>query len=278
MATLFQLQGESEWNDELAAPALATLARQLRTALHVPDDAVGIRGDINHLRGYHRSAAWVHRSAFCTDRSYSVSETPGNRSPGDVNWVCALDVGGLPQDKLIAMCQRVDAAVRSGRFEKITEWYGNINGDQHVDGYDNIRNVLATSDSSHLVHLHLSFDRGRANEDHSDVFAILMGDDMPTAEELWSHDIDSSTNNYTAAGALLDTTRRVGDLYNRVIPGIVQSFQALSAKLETLSQAVAAISIALTPEQLASLSDAAKTGAESALDGVTVTTKIDKAP
>jgi hypothetical protein len=86
-----------------------------------------------------------------------------------------MDITPNTRAELLAMCQRLDRAVREGRLEKVVEWFGNLNGDQRVDGYDNIRNVLAVADDSHLFHLHLSFDRTRVFEDHSDIFAVLTG-------------------------------------------------------------------------------------------------------
>lgn len=165
---------EPWWSDEFVPPSLVTLATNLVTHWRLTANAVGVKGDNNHTDGYHRSRAWIKNSIYCTNRSYSTNETSGNVSGGDSNWLCALDVT-LPTHLLLPACQRLDAAVRSGRLEKVTEWYGNKDGDQRVDGYDNIRNQVTTSDPSHLWHLHVSFDRGRANEDHTDVFQILTG-------------------------------------------------------------------------------------------------------
>ncbi len=263
MATLLQLQSEPWWNEETVPPTLNKLAVDLRAALHVPVNDVGMRGDTQHLAGYHRSAAWVHNSDFCTNHSYSVSETAGNRIPGDVDWVCAIDIGGMPQADLLAMCQRVDKAVRSGQFEKITEWYGNINGDQRVDGYDNIRNVLATSDSSHLVHLHLSFDRKRVSEDHSDVFAMLTGAEMELDDPV---------------GPGRTVRQILASLDARVPTNVVARFNAIDGALTAIKATLAGLGVSLTPEQLAAITTAAHDGAISALDGVTVTSRIDKAP
>jgi hypothetical protein len=263
VATLLQLEAEPWWNDESVPPALNQLAVKLRAALGVPADDVGMRGNTSHLRGYHRSSAWVTNSRFCTDRHYSVTETAGNRFPMNFNWVCAIDIGGMPQADLIAMCQRVDKAVRSGKFEKITEWYGNINGDQRVDGYDNIRNVLATSDSSHLVHLHLSFDRQRVAEDHSDVFAMLMGAEMDLSDEVRPG---------------LTVRNVLASVYDRVPTNVVNRFNTLDSTLAALKVALTAIGVTLTPEELAAVTTAAHDGATSALDGVIVTSKIDKSP
>jgi hypothetical protein len=278
VATLLQLQSEPWWNEESIPPTLNKLAVDLRAALHVPVNDVGMRGDTNHLRGYHRSAAWVHNSDFCTSRSYSVSETTGNRSPGDVNWVCAIDIGGLSQDDLMAMCQRVDAAIRSGRFEKITEWYGNINGDQRVDGYDNIRNILATSDSSHLVHLHLSFDRKRVSEDHSDVFAMLTGADM--LEEKFTSGTHKGQTVEQVLSAMADNAYLAalrGDYVANKL-NLDARITAITGALTAIQTALTGLGIDLTSEQLTAITTAAHDGAASALDGVTVTARIDKAP
>ena len=182
MPTYDQLDNEAAWRSEFAAPALQALGDLLR--LHWPGDEIGIRGNNEHLRGYHRSRRWIKESRFCTNHSYSVSRTAGDKTGGDSNWACALDFGGIPQSELFAVCKRLDEAVRAGRLEKITEWYGNFGGDDRVDGWDNISDRLASADNSHLTHLHMSFDRGRANEDHSDVLAVLIGDDMSWDESL----------------------------------------------------------------------------------------------
>lgn len=175
MATLAQLQAESWWRRETIPPALAELRMRLLNYWKLSPSAIGIKGDYRHLRGYHRSREWIKNSQYCTNRSYSVSETPGNRTGGDSRWICAMDIT-LPHDLLLPVCRRLDSAVRAGKLEKITEWYGNLNGDQRVDGYDNIRNVVATSDSSHLWHLHTSYDRGKVNTNHDDVYSILTGE------------------------------------------------------------------------------------------------------
>lgn len=153
---------------------LTALGRNLCDFYNVPLSSYGIRGNpLTHFRGGHRSRDYIRNSPSCPNRVYTVSETPGNRSGGSDFWCSALDFAPGSTEILAAICQRLDRAVRAGKLEKVTEWYGNLGGDQIVDGYDNIRNALATSDSSHLMHLHMTFDRGAANDDHSDVLAIL---------------------------------------------------------------------------------------------------------
>ncbi len=151
---------------------LRALGVRLREHFKVPAINIGFKGDTAHLRGYHRSRAFLLNSPYATNRGYSVVEA-GNGG-GDPDWVSAIDIS-LPDRDLLPMCKRLDAAVRAGKLEKVSEWYGNLGGDTRVDGYDNIHNRVATSDRSHLWHCHMSFIRGRANDDHTDVFNVLAG-------------------------------------------------------------------------------------------------------
>lgn len=148
---------------EKIAPAMQDCIDRLRDFFNVPAINLGSKGDLDHQRGGHRSFNFIKNSPFCTNRTYTVSKTPGDRSGGaDKNWLAAMDIS-LEDARLIPMCKRIDAAVRSGEFEFITEWYGNDDGDNKVDGYDNIANVIASSDSSHLWHCHITIDRGYLN-------------------------------------------------------------------------------------------------------------------
>lgn len=246
MPTYDQLDNEAAWRAEFAAPALQALSDRLRR--HWPGAEIGIRGDNKHLSGYHRSRRWIKESSFCTNRSYSVSRTSGDKSGGDPNWACAIDFGGIPQSELHAVCKRLDAAVRAGRLEKITEWYGNFGDDGRVDGYDNISNRLASSDSSHLTHLHMSFDRGRANEDHSDLLAIMIGDDMSWQENLTAGP-DGNFATFPAKDWLIGTNIAV---WNRVLPAMT----AMAAVLDAVAKKVD-----LDPTELDTLKAAAEAGA-----------------
>lgn len=176
MPTLAQLKLEPAFDLEFQPPALETLCRRLTAFYGVPRGYIGSKGNEAHLRGYHRSWRWLRDSRWCTNRTYSRTETPGNRDPWNGDALSAIDAT-IPRTPLLETCRRLDAAVRAGRLEKITEWYGNTDGDDRVDGYNNIANRVASSDSSHLWHLHMSFDRGRVNENHDDLYAILTGDD-----------------------------------------------------------------------------------------------------
>lgn len=234
------------WNAEKQSASMKTLSLRLREFYQVPVGNIGSKGDNapGHMRGAHRSRNWILNSVYCTNRTYTVTETPGNRSGGDGDWLAGLDIT-IPRDALIAACQRLDVAVRAGVLEKVTEWYGNKDGDLRVDGYDNIRNVVASSDSSHLWHLHLTFDRGRCGEDHTDVYEILTGVDMLPDERTWLKDLHYAT--FTADSAVRDPKSLAGKL----------------ERVETmLEQVLAKLNAPPPPEHLAAVAAAAKEGAE----------------
>jgi hypothetical protein len=173
---------DPRWARETVPPSLKALCGRLCSFFGIPAGHVGTKGNSAHCSGYHRSRDFLLHSPFSENRTYSVTE-PGNGG-GSGDWVCAFDIS-LPEAALIAMCKRLDQAVRAGRLEKVAEWYGNDDGDNRVDGYDNIRNRVSSSDPSHLWHAHVSIIRSRANDNHDDIYDVLTGgaDDMePTTK------------------------------------------------------------------------------------------------
>jgi hypothetical protein len=272
MPTYAELQQEPQWAAEFIPPNLRILVTRLQAFYDLGWTHIGCKGDNRHLRGYHRSRNWILASDYCTNRTYSVSRTVGDRSGGNGDWLCALDAT-IPRAPLLAACQRLDAAVRAGKLEKLTEWYGNTDGDDRVDGYDNISNQVATSDDSHLWHLHLSFDRGRADEDHTDLYEILTGDDddMLTKDE-WATvaKYDELRNGYSDA-ATNPTIALNTFVFNvaRDTTAALKAVARLEAKVDALPERPpvdpAALKAALLdPEVLAALEDAAFRGAQRA--------------
>lgn len=280
MATLEQLKSEPWWGREYIPPALGVLRGKLLAHWNIPGSWIGIRGDESHLSGYHRSREWILNSRYCTNDTYSVSRTPGDRAGGDPRWVCGVDIK-LPQAQLLVVCQRLDRTVRSGQLEKVTEWYGNINGDTRVDGYDNIANRLATSTVDHLQHLHISFDRGRAGDSHNDIYTILTeGDnDVGTLEqpqESYLYNASSVIGNFASGNTsapvidgsgnhgvrdmplvatLLDAASKVDELHERPAVDPVEFVQALvgnETALDALATAVASrVGMIPTAEEIA---------------------------
>lgn len=112
----------------------------------------GIIGDQAHTYGYHRGAAYIpsgdYSRQFSDDR-YAIDDQAAS----------ALDVG-LPPDQMRAVSTRLMHASLTGDpgLTQVREWYGTIDG-QTVTGYDLPSGTLATSDPTHLFHIHMSFYR-----------------------------------------------------------------------------------------------------------------------
>jgi len=233
MPTYVELQTESYWAREFEPPNLAKLNTDLRAHFGVGRDRIGSKGDNNHLRGYHRSREWILRSRFSLYKAADYSVQHALDKVGDARWLAAIDfqtAGGVAE--LIQVCKRLDAAVRAGRVPQLREWYGNIDGDKVVDGWDAVTKRAATSDSSHLWHLHMSFFRGRVNDDHTTLYEVLIGDDMPTAREvaveLLTTTLGRSTT--TVGVALQETYGRTA-----AIPTLTAEVAALRAAVESIS-------------------------------------------
>lgn len=243
MATLTQLQSESAWNEEFVPATLSALGCQVATHFAVPLTNIGTRGNVSHLSGYHRSRRWIKESAYCVSRTYSVSATRGDRAGGDSDAVSAMDIK-LPAPGLYEVCHRVDDAMRAGRLDKCTEWFGTFDG-QRVTGWDNVSNQRTSSDSSHLFHLHLSFDRGRVAEDHADAYEILTGETMPL----------------TNTDADLVVTRLLSRMLGRSGPTVGV---ALQSGYQLVTQIAGKVDV--DAAELAAITDAAKAGVLASAD------------
>lgn len=125
----------------------------------------------SQLGGIYANKSGYHNTRAANDANWS-----GNYSARD-----AEDRGG-PADKAAALdwtfpeaqhgdCARImrytqrlmASALDKGdpRLDGWREFYGNTNGDGYVDGYDTRYLRPASSDSSHLWHIHLSEDRDK---------------------------------------------------------------------------------------------------------------------
>lgn len=167
---------------EIIPDPLAEFMYALAAHFGAPRTAVGMKGNSTHYAGAHRSWNFCRYSRYCPDsrRLYTTSRTPGDLNPPNKNAIAGGDLT-LPEEKLILLCRRLDAAVRSGLFEGVTEWYGNRDGDDLVDGFDNIADAVASSDSTHLWHLHMTFDRAIvwSREFFARLLRVLTGEDEP---------------------------------------------------------------------------------------------------
>lgn len=150
MVTYAQLESESWYRNEVVTEQMEWLITALCKFFGVPRNNGGCKGDNRHLNGGHRGQNWILHSQFCTNHTYSVELLLPTVNMNDL---AAFDIT-LPDKHMYTISKNADRATRAGQLEELVEWFGNINGDQIVDGWDNIKNKLASSDSSHLWHFH----------------------------------------------------------------------------------------------------------------------------
>jgi hypothetical protein len=220
MATLEQLESEAWWGREITTSPMVGLGLQLRAAHGTGAGSVGIKGNEVHLSGGHRSQEWLTKSRYCTNRVYAVQPS----LVGDeYRYVAALDftpgVWGSADNraKMRVLTKRMLDAMRSGFCDEVLECFGTLDG-VHVAGWRNDLNQTATSDTSHLDHLHLRFNRRFCNDNAVmiKVAAILLGDDFMTldasdANVVWyTKNLPSGTPTMTPATALLSAQQRAG--------------------------------------------------------------------
>ncbi|AVT29881.1 hypothetical protein C6361_10680 [Plantactinospora sp. BC1] len=187
MPTYAQLQAESWWGREIVTPELDWLGDELCRRTRRPRGTFGVKGDNNHLRGAHRSQEWILKSRYCTSRTYTVQS---GLTAVQQRHVAGVDFTPGSAGQMVAQCKRLYAALRAGQLEEVREFYGNVDGDKVVDGWDNVRNRAASSDSSHLWHWHLTLDRRHCADRRvmERILAIALGD--PTEEDVDDATID----------------------------------------------------------------------------------------
>lgn len=173
--------GDPHYRAEVIPASIDTLGRRLCTYYGVGLDHRGDRGNLIHTSGYHRSRAWILNSPDSAHGAgdYSIQLAVDKQGPQDD--VSAEDFTpadwGTPDNraKMRAMTKRaIEACQRNDpRMAAVREVAGTLDG-SHVVTYDHARQQFKTPfDSSHLDHLHLSFFRGKARDDHTGVFEVL---------------------------------------------------------------------------------------------------------
>lgn len=150
MPTYIQLASEPVWGTQFIPPTMnAGLLAPLRAFYGLSLSAVGSAGDNNHLFGRHRSYNWDKTSIYCTNRSYGTTDS--RDQGGNRNWYRAVDVG-IQGQALFDASHRVDALTRSGKCPGLAEWFGTFDGVRVVGWFEGEE---SSSDSSHLLHLHV---------------------------------------------------------------------------------------------------------------------------
>lgn len=258
MPTYAQLQAEVWWGQEIVTDELDWLADALCSFFGVPRSNGGTKGNNVHLNGGHRSQRWILNSRYCTNRTYTVE--PGLPSMF-VNDIAAFDVT-LPPQHMLTISRNADRATRAGKLEELVEWFGNVDGDQRVDGWNNIENRVASSDSSHLWHLHGRVKRSLLRDMNAmrRIFAALTGTQGALMPNYTADNPNTGVNVEAQISALMKLEPvKVGALPPGNVKGMVGEAypmpNALATKLQEILVAAQAGGGAVTPspEQWAAL-------------------------
>lgn len=123
----------------------------------------------------------VAKKGYHSSRDYNDAYFPGNYSvviaPDEVTGILAgygsaidltmqYKVNGVYVDMHKYSKRLLDSSKdpKDPRLDVLREWYGNVGGDGTVEGWDCWYGRAATSDTSHLWHIHLSFLRKYCND------------------------------------------------------------------------------------------------------------------
>lgn len=176
-------ENDPRYRAEVTPQAIRNMEVPLCSAYGVGLDAFGAKGNTTHLSGFHRSHNWLISSP---DSRYGFNDysIQGSRNQGgNWDWVSAFDFtpgawGSVDnRNKMITITKRVRAAARANdhRLADLYEFAGTEDGHTVVTFYGQGGGSKTPFDSSHLDHVHGSFWRDGAANDHSGLLAVMLG-------------------------------------------------------------------------------------------------------
>lgn len=187
--------------------------------------------------GYHNTRSQ------CAPYDYSVVDQPDWGGPSDkcaaIDWTFPEAQHGDYSRISVYTVRLLNSAqdMNDPRLNGWREFYGNADNDTYVEGWDCRYYCPATSDSSHLWHIHISENReeadSRANKDN--LLSVLRGESVDdwdgedmSAKDVWTYDVDPSGGSYSASGAQWTTLNRTGYLANDFAPQAMAQLNAIA--------------------------------------------------
>lgn len=163
--------------------------------LHKMEPTTQKGGDYADKPGYHNTRAGND------PHNYSVVDAVDKQGPDNLaaafDWTFPEAQSGH-YDLIAKYSARLLASGKDAnddRLDWMREFYGQADKDTHVEGWDFRYAQPASSDPSHLWHIHFSFSRNALTVANMDkLLEVLRGDDeMPTADEIadavWNRDV-----------------------------------------------------------------------------------------
>lgn len=193
---------------EITPQSIADMAAPLCRAFGVSADAFGSKGNLVHTSGYHRSRNWILNSPDSRygDRDYSVQRAIDKQ--GNADYISAFDF--TPGDwgtadnraRMTAITKRMLTAAQHNdpRLADLFEVAGTVDGQNVITFYAQGGGIKDPFDSSHLEHMHGSFFRGRAANNHDGIVQVMLGiNPTDTTED----DVDAFANIFIPAAGLV---------------------------------------------------------------------------
>lgn len=225
---------------EYAPAALLWLADEIIKVIPTAELS-GIVGDPSHTYGYHRCRNVLPSS------DYSVQTAPDKEGNGDA--ASALDMKYSAKWMKIITKRLMDSAKDQNdlRLNYMREFFGTLNGST-VSGWDTYYGKPATSDDSHLWHVHLSILRKYCDSKKhmAQILSVIKGeaamelsDRVKLADWIskkWD-DVDEDISVRTAMGSTYGHARQAKDIVRDGIPEILagqaQILEALKGGTKT---------------------------------------------
>jgi hypothetical protein len=267
-----QLEAEPYWAREINTPELLDLERRLCIGRGRAVTTAGGKGDIRHLAGGHRSAEWLARSAYCTNRTYTAQiglTAEQVRHIGAYDDIPGAWGSAANRAAVDAATKRLIAAARAGQLVGVTEILGTVDGNL-VRFYVASKTFGSPPDSSHRDHNHLTFDRTQMRNAPLMVriAGLLLGDEMEPSTPL--------SNGRTVNDTLVTTMGRLPTDLANVNPALKRLEDAVSKlalggiDADALADRIAA-KLGITPD---AMREAVREGVRAEIDAATVTVEL----
>lgn len=253
------ITAETWWRREIVTDELDEACDAIAAGLRIPRGDVGTKGNVRHLRGHHRSQEWILRSSYCTNRRYTVQ---AGLTDDQLRHIAAIDITPgewgttANRRRVAAITARLVAAMRAGELDEVFEVYGADTDLTSVTGYNNRENREASSDDSHLDHVHVGIDRRKLRDRAAlgRLVAVILGEDMSPENEakLLKQVNDLHYGTYTNGGDGRPPGSITGQLDQLVRDvAAVKLIAEDEADLDALAEKVAAKLTLPTAEQIA---------------------------
>lgn len=169
---------------------MSLIATVLWPGMHALERKSKLGGILARKPGYHDTRK--HHKQVGRTNDYSIRWPTDQKGPDDesgaIDWTFP-DAQAGDYTTINKYSRRLLAAgrVNDPRTYAMREFYGNADNDRDVEGWDFVRDEAASSDSSHLWHIHISVRRAYVNSAKAidAILSILKGEALSVWQKRW---------------------------------------------------------------------------------------------